>query len=370
MYLARRLAAAAFERPAPAPPGSQGFSTGGVSPLALTVPQLEAFAPAAPPAPLGLFELAKRHPLAAAVFCGCLKDSTCDMMTQKATSNDPWDWRRTAVFATFGATFVGAWQYWLFSVAVPRIAPSSATFAAAPLRQKLKDSAGLAGIALFVAVENLFNQPFAHFPTLYTIKHALTHAGASPQESLRRGVEETREGFWQDNLNSCAVWVPATLVNGLFVPVALRVPFMTLTGCGWTTFMSYTKGAPAADADARNPVEAAYAARRIPRAPEVAAAVQAQVDGLFQSPWARNPFMDLVGCGLAAFAAQHMTLPVEVERPSVPLTPEVLKKIEAASAEAEEGDTIAVASHAEPVSRPSLLSLFDECEADDLKKQA
>jgi len=359
MHRIARLVSSAFERPAGTAPKST---------LALG-------APAAPPRPSGgLFALAKKHPLAAAVLCGSLKDSTCDVMTQKATS-DSWDWRRTAVFATFGATFVGAWQYWLFSVAVPRLVPSSASFAAAPLRRKLRDGAGLAGIAAFVAVENLFNQPFAHFPVLYTIKYALTHSGASPAEALEKGVAETRETFWQDNANSCAVWVPATLINGLFVPVALRVPFMTLTGCGWTTFMSYTKGAPAADADHHaDPVKEAYAARagrQIPRAPRVAEAV----DGLFASPWARLPFMNLVGCGLSAFAARALAAePVEPERPRVPLTPEVLKAVEAlsaASAAAEdEGDTIAVASHREVESRPSLLSLFDAEEDEGLKKAA
>ncbi|KAH8064991.1 hypothetical protein JL722_1883 [Aureococcus anophagefferens] len=99
----------------------------------------------------------------------------------------PWDWRRTAIFATFGATFVGAWQYWLFSVVVPRVIPMSAGFAAAPLRQKLTDTVGLRSIALFVAVENLFNQPFGHFPTLYAIKYRLTHGGASLGDSVGAG---------------------------------------------------------------------------------------------------------------------------------------------------------------------------------------
>ena len=192
----------------------------------------------------------KKHPLLAAVFCATLKDSSCDVATQRTMTPDaPWDWRRTAIFATFGATYVGAWQYWLFSVVVPRVIPMSAGFAAAPLRQKLTDTVGLRSIALFVAVENLFNQPFGHFPTLYAIKYRLTHGGASLGDSVGAGVADARRNFVEDNINSCAVWVPATIINGLFVPVWARVPFMNLCGCGWTSFMSYTKGAPDADAD-------------------------------------------------------------------------------------------------------------------------
>jgi len=367
--LARLCAQSLEQRPA----GAQGLSTAvaapgpavsgqNVSPLLLTVPRIEAFAPASGSmGSTGLLALAKRHPLAAAVFCGCLKDTSCDLATQKATS-DIWDWRRTAVMATFGATFVGAWQYWLFSYTLPRLVPQSASFAAAPLRQKLRDSAGLAGIAAFVAVKNVFAHPFAYFPSLYAIKHGLEGGEASP-ECIRSGLEEYRENFWRDNANSCAVWVPATVVNGLFVPVALRVPFLLLIGSGWTSFVSLTKlSPPGAEPDA---VEEAYAARRIPRAPEVA---RRAVDGLFASPWARNPFMGLVGCGFAAFSAHHLTLPAaEAKRSSPPLSPEVLAAVEAAD---EDGDTVRVQPHREPEPRPSLLSLFDEEEDDDLKKSA
>ena len=205
----------------------------------------------------------KRHPLMAAVFCATLKDSSCDVATQRTMSpDDPWDWRRSAIFATFGATFVGAWQYFLFSIVVPRCIPLSAGFAAAPLRAKLADTVGLRSIALFVAVENLFNQPFGHFPTLYAIKYRLTHGTASLADSAAAGVSEARRNFFDDNVNSCAVWVPATLINGLFVPVWARVPFMNLCGCGWTCFMSYTKGAPDADADPIGEIPAPLVGRR------------------------------------------------------------------------------------------------------------
>ena len=48
-------------------------------------------------------------------------------------------------------------------------------------------------------------------------------------------------------------------------------------------------------------------------------------------------------------------------------TPEVFAAVEAAE---EDGDTCHVRAHCEPEARPSLLSLFDEDEDDDLKKSA
>ena len=105
------------------------------------------------------------------------------------------------------------------------------------------------GVAAYVCVENLLNQPFAFFPTLYSIKHGIEHSGASLVECLKAGVGRSRERFVEDNVASCAVWVPATVINGLFAPPWLRVPMMTAMGCGWTCFMSWKRGAPDADAD-------------------------------------------------------------------------------------------------------------------------
>ena len=46
-----------------------------------------------------------------------------------------------------------------------------------------------------------------------------------------------------------ALWVPATVVNGLFVPLHFRVPFITLCGCLWTSYLSLDKGIPATDSE-------------------------------------------------------------------------------------------------------------------------
>lgn len=38
-------------------------------------------------------------------------------------------------------------------------------------------------------------------------------------------------------------------MNGLFVPLHFRVPFITLCGCAWTSFLSLDKGVPAVDSE-------------------------------------------------------------------------------------------------------------------------
>lgn len=204
----------------------------------------------------------RSRPLAFAAFCGCLKDAGCDFATQRAiTPDQPWDWRRTAIFAVFGTVFVGAWQYALFSVALPRFGPSvSAGFASAPLATKLRDTASLRTVAAFVVLENAVNQPLLYFPTLYSIKHSLEHAGsASLAESAVAGARRARELCYEDNAASIKVWGPVTLINGLCMPLWARVPFMTACGCGWTCWVSFARGAPEASSARRE------TARLVPR---------------------------------------------------------------------------------------------------------
>jgi len=199
-------------------------------------------AASSPPA-LGAFALA--------IGCGSVKDASCDVLVQLSgcsSSLSGVDWRRVSIFATFGACFVGAWQYMLFTVWMQRMVPM-ASFVQKPLAHKLRDPRGLRGVAIYVCVENGLNQPFGHFPVLYAIKHAIEHSGASATSSLYAGMQRAHASFAEDNLASCAVWVPATVINALFAPPWARVPVMTAMGAGWTCFMSWRRGTPDANAD-------------------------------------------------------------------------------------------------------------------------
>jgi hypothetical protein len=136
----------------------------------------------------------------------------------------------------------------LFTVWMQRMVPMG-SFVRKPLVEKLNDPQGLRGVAIYVLVENAFNQPFGHFPVLYTIKHRIEHSCTGVAACVEAGVHRARSSFVEDNLASCGVWIPATIVNALFTPPWARVPAMTAMGAGWTCFMSWRRGAPDADAD-------------------------------------------------------------------------------------------------------------------------
>ena len=102
---------------------------------------------------------------------------------------------------------------------------------------------------LYVILENLFNQPLLHFPVFYAVKHSVEHANDKMPKCAIAGARRAQESFVSDNAASCAVWVPATIINGLFMPPWARVPMMTAMGSLWTSWMSWRRGAPALDAD-------------------------------------------------------------------------------------------------------------------------
>lgn len=191
-----------------------------------------------------------------AVGCGSCKDALCDITVQRASAAPSWsgesaaiDWRRTQIFALFGACFVGGWQYILFTVGMQRLLPQPAAFARKTLTEKLRDREGLKVVAGLVAIENLVNQPFLHFPVYYAIKHSVEHTHDTLRDCVRAGAQRAADNFVPDNVASCAVWVPATIANGLFAPPWARVPLMSGMGAVWTCFMSWRRGAPALDAD-------------------------------------------------------------------------------------------------------------------------
>ena len=128
-----------------------------------------------------------------AVGGGSCKDALCDITVQRASAATSWsgesaamDWRRTQIFALFGACFVGGWQYILFTVGMQRLLPQPAAFARKTLTEKLRDREGLKVVAGLVAIENLVNQPFLHFPVYYAIKHSVEHTHDTLRACTRR----------------------------------------------------------------------------------------------------------------------------------------------------------------------------------------
>jgi len=179
----------------------------------------------------------KAHPFAFGVIVTAAKTSAVDAAVQKyVEKKEQIDWRRNAVFLSFGVTYLGVWQYLLFVKLMPRIVPNAAEFAAKSIREKLRDKNGLRGLLVQNFVENGINNPVLYFPCFYTLKEFVEGG------DLSNGIKRYRSNMWNDLTAIWSVWVPAQFLNFSFSPMWFRVPFVACVSAGWTAYVSFTRG--------------------------------------------------------------------------------------------------------------------------------
>lgn len=181
----------------------------------------------------------KRHPLAFGSGLALVKTGGVDYAVQRLAEkkkHDEVDWKRVAVFSTFGFWFLGCWQYLLFVKIMPRVCPGTERFINLPWREKLKDGKGLRGVLYQNAIENGINNPLLYFPIFYTIQEWLN--GGDPWN----GIEKYKQNWRKDVVDIWKVWVPAQLFNFAFSPLWFRVPYVATVSVLWTSIVSFTRG--------------------------------------------------------------------------------------------------------------------------------
>lgn len=188
-----------------------------------------------------LISFPKLHPFIFGVSVTAIKTGSVDIFVQKYIEGaENIDWRRTSIFTTFGITYLGAWQYLLFVKIMPKLVPSAFSFAAKPIREKLKDSVGLRGLFIQNFVENGINNPLLYFPIFYSIKEYIEEG------SFENGMEKYKKNMYSDLTAIWMVWVPAQFINFAFSPIWLRVPFVACVSALWTGIVSVRRGKPEA----------------------------------------------------------------------------------------------------------------------------
>eukprot|EP00939_MAST-03C_sp_MAST-3C-sp1_P004747 g4747.t1 len=188
-----------------------------------------------------LVSVPKKHAFTFGVLIAGVKNGIADVIVQTVVdgrSLENIDRRRVALFSAFGTLFCGVWQYALFVKIMPRVVPTAASFAAKPLRAKMKDAKGLRGLLFQVFIENGINNPILYFPTFYAIKSMLRDDVYDLSVAVPLGVEMWKEYFWSDVPAILKVWVPAQLINFAFCPMWLRVPRSTISKVGDDSLVS------------------------------------------------------------------------------------------------------------------------------------
>ena len=184
-----------------------------------------------------MLRFARERPATLAIGVCSLKGAACDVLVQKlADRTTHLDWTRVAVFTLFGGVFSGAWQYMLFSRIMPAIVPGAAAFVAKPLRDKLRDPAGMRGVGVQLAIENGINNALLYFPCFYVIQEALRGGRVS------QGLARYRENWRADVADILRVFAPFQLVNFSLTPVHLRPTATAAVSFCWTCYVSFSRG--------------------------------------------------------------------------------------------------------------------------------
>lgn len=166
-----------------------------------------------------------RHPMAVSAGITGFKAWLADWMVQRLASSKDYDVRRGAVFALFGCTYQGIFQY----VAMNRVL------------EVVWPGTRLRNVAVKVLCTNAILDPVFFFPSFYTMKEGLT------QQKIDTGVLGSALGQYQENYmtdwrNSWMVWLPAHTVTYGFVPVRWRMPWVATVSFGYVCLLSFTRG--------------------------------------------------------------------------------------------------------------------------------
>ena len=150
-------------------------------------------------------------------------------------------------------------------------------FCNAPVREKIKDAAGLRQLAAQIALDFFFIQPAIYFPTYYIFKESIAgtitppasaqeqktgqgevvgaplvgaavgvaapvalHEGAAPSV-VSVAMAKYRENIVQDNLGMCGFWLPMDLII-YSAPIHLRLPLNHGISFLWCCLLSVFRG--------------------------------------------------------------------------------------------------------------------------------
>mmetsp|Transcript_13690 Transcript_13690/g.19576 ORF Transcript_13690/g.19576 Transcript_13690/m.19576 type:complete len:420 (+) Transcript_13690:67-1326(+) len=180
-----------------------------------------------------------RYPFAFGVGISTAKTSFSDLLVQKVVEKrERIDWKRNAAFATFGFFYLGGVQYALYVPIFGRMFPNAASFAAKPLRKKLKDAKGMFALISQVLIDQCFHHPFFYFPAFYATKEIVI----SDKPNFTNALAQYRENMMEDLQALWKIWIPATLFNFAFMPMWARIPCVAATSLLWTCILSAMRG--------------------------------------------------------------------------------------------------------------------------------
>eukprot|EP00928_Gymnodinium_smaydae_P026847 TRINITY_DN20953_c0_g1_i1.p1 TRINITY_DN20953_c0_g1~~TRINITY_DN20953_c0_g1_i1.p1 ORF type:complete len:316 (-),score=30.38 TRINITY_DN20953_c0_g1_i1:505-1452(-) len=185
--------------------------------------------------------LPRRRPFAFSVGLNSTLFTIADVNAQLLDDRG-FDPLRLVAFCSFGL-FQGAASFYTYFKVFERVCPGTIRFANLSWRQKVADRAGQIDVLKQVALDNLVYTPFWFFPWFYTFKTSIRGSSSDSVEARAlAGLEQYKVNCVDDNIASCAFWVPADVLV-FAVPAWLRMPVSGGLNFGFTFLLSRIRGA-------------------------------------------------------------------------------------------------------------------------------
>ena len=187
-------------------------------------------------------EFARQYPNVNNIGIATIKTASADLLAQVAIAHTPVsdiDWQRAFLFCAFGATYLGAFQYW-YQVNIFKKIFDVDKFTSQPWGDKLKDTEGLKSLAAQTAVD-LAVLTLIYLPTFYVFKAGVFSGSADPGIWFSQGIDNYTNNFAKDEFDLVRVWAPADLVC-FSVPLYLRLPVRHIVSFVWTAYLSFSRG--------------------------------------------------------------------------------------------------------------------------------
>lgn len=191
-----------------------------------------------------IMDFPKTNPFAFQLMIATCKTSAADIVVQTVTEKKKFneiDWKRNGIFVVFGFAYLGGFQYYIMVNKYSQWFPTFSRFAKLPLKDKIKDTAGMLDAGKMVLFDVLVHLPFMYFPTYYTVKEFVGGKTWNPSDWVIDGLTKYKKNFTDDFVALLKLWGPADCIQ-FVLPLHIRMPFRHLVSFFWTMYVSYTRG--------------------------------------------------------------------------------------------------------------------------------
>lgn len=169
----------------------------------------------------------KQRPLLVSLVSNTVKTASADYITQKyIEGKQEIDNKRLALFTSFGLAYLGGWQYYLFN----KVFVNCDNIIFKYGLKKPYRSAVLTFLDLGI------HTPLMYYPSFYAMK------GYLDDKTIFDSLSVYKSNFKTDLLSIWQLWIPAQMINFTFIPIHLRMPYITCVSFGWTIILSMARG--------------------------------------------------------------------------------------------------------------------------------